>query len=157
MRQTSRTQSMTSMSRGPTSPGTPTAPSTVCDAPVERWTSNPIATSRSITCWICSSFAPSCMTTTIATHIPSPLPGELQLTLLFHLTVAHHRALYRTRFVQNALEQPPAGRVRQRSWIGANHYVQDLILALGLIERLPQRAPVLCHFHDALSAPVQYL
>src|SRR6266849_496366 len=155
MRTTSRTPSMTSMSRGSNSPGTPTAPSTVCDAPVERWTSNPIATSRSITCWICSSFAPSCMTTTIATPIPSSLPGEPQLTLLFHLAVTHHGALDVTRLIQNALKQAPDGRVRQWSRIGANHSVQDLILPLRLIERLSGRALDLADFDDAAGALIQ--
>src|SRR5712692_657100 len=155
MRTTSRTPSMTSMSRGSNSPGTPTAPSTVCDAPVERWTSNPIATSRSITCWICSSFAPSCMTTTIAAPISSSVPGDVLLSLLFHLAVTHHCALDGTRFIQNALKQPPDSCVRQRSRIGANHSVQDLILSLRLIERLASRALDLADFNDAVGALIQ--
>src|SRR5579859_2346430 len=183
MRTTSRTPSRTSTSRGSNSGGTPTAPSTVCDAPVERWMSEPIETSRSITCWICSSFAPSCITTTIATPVPASLrfhvaqtqvaqtqvaqtsvcgfppvhsdceklPRSIgkpqtevcatkavlpRLAFLFSFIAVHHDAFHGTRFVQDALEEAANGGVWQRAGVRLNHAIQNLLLAVGLVERI---------------------
>src|SRR5215467_7143241 len=73
MRWASPTPGSTSISRMSNSWRAPTAPSTVCRAPVERWTSNPMPIRRSITCWICSSVACSCIATIIGfSEIPNP-------------------------------------------------------------------------------------
>src|SRR5713101_2991117 len=66
MRCTSPTPASTSISRTSKSARAPTAPNTVCRAPVLRCTSKPISTRRAITCWICSSLADSCMATIIS-------------------------------------------------------------------------------------------
>src|ERR1043165_4910316 len=63
MRWTRWTPSRTSISRVSKSLRAPTAPNTVCRSQVERWTEKPIDTRCSITFWICSSVAPSCMVT----------------------------------------------------------------------------------------------
>src|SRR6185437_13285711 len=63
MRWTSPTPERTSMSRISNSRRAPTAPSTVCLAPVERCTSKPISIRRSMTFCTCSSVAASCMAT----------------------------------------------------------------------------------------------
>src|SRR5215472_5543387 len=73
MRMTSRTPSSNSKSRWSKSRCTPTAPRTVCDSPVERCTLKPLATSRSMTCWIWASVALSCITMTIDVPFPSLL------------------------------------------------------------------------------------
>src|SRR6059058_5210342 len=65
MRCASCTPSRTSISRTSKSTCAPTAPSTVCAAPVLRCTSNPRSVRRSITFWICSGLACCCIATII--------------------------------------------------------------------------------------------
>src|SRR5713226_1701368 len=159
IRTTSRTPSRSSMSRGSTSLRTPTAPRTVWVAPVERCTSNPIATSRSMTCWICSSLEPACITTTMnisvslrswfcASRCYPELDKTLAWLLLRVVSFVHGRALHDARFVQDALKQPSDGGVRQGSLIGALHTFQHLARALG--QQLDQLAVDLVN----LTAPV---
>src|SRR5712692_1925474 len=156
MRTTSRTPSSSSTSRGSKSVRTPTAPSTVCVAPVERCTSKPIEISRSMTCWICSSVDPSCITTTMGVF--SDLPRNALLPRVIRtFGVVHGPALDRAGFVQDALEQPPDGRIRQRPAVGLFDAFQDLAFALGLVKR--QRGSLLQppDFQRATRALVQQL
>src|SRR5690349_4356818 len=63
MRWTSCTPGSTSRLRVSKSMRGPTAASTVWRTPVVRWTEKPMRTRCSMTCWICSSVAASCMAT----------------------------------------------------------------------------------------------
>src|SRR5712692_6118805 len=152
MRITSRTPSSSSMSRGSTSARWPTAPSTVWLAPVERCTSNPISTSRSITCWICSSLDPSCMTTTMASCVPL-IPGWRGLRFL--VLFVHYRALDGPRFIEDALKQPADGGVRQRPGVRTGGSLDDLALAVRLVERLVRLALQFPHLDRALRTLVE--
>src|SRR3954470_20678332 len=136
MRCTSRTPPRTSMSRISKSTRGPTAPSTVCCVPVERCTSNPMLMSRSMTCWICSSVAASCIATIIASlavarrsfvHIHIEFCRSDALRLLDHdlflLQISHD--------VDDALEHLRHVEVAERPLVHLLHVREDLLLAVG--------------------------
>ena len=50
--------------------------------------------------------------------------------------LSYHGAFHRARFIQDALKQAPNRGVRQRAGIRALHAVQNLLLAVRLVERI---------------------
>src|SRR5260370_16757583 len=129
MRCTSPTPVSTSISRTSKSLRAPTAPSTVCRAPVLRCTSKPISTRRSITCWICSSLADSCIATIIISQFSVVhFNIEFRLALgrfcfglnFFFLQRAHH--------VNNALKNMLQLMPGQRPAIQGAPILKNLLL-----------------------------
>ena len=55
--------------------------------------------------------------------------------LLFSVVVVHHHALYRARFIQDALKQAANRGVGQRPGIRVRYAVENLFLAVRLVER----------------------
>src|SRR6185312_1192244 len=137
MRCTCCTASSNSISRISKSILAPTAPKTVCCSPVERCTSNPRITRRSITLSICCSLAPGCIAI-IMVFKASPLfvhfkvkfsfagGGRLGPMDLLLLQLAHH--------VDNALEDVLYFAVGKRAFIGLLHALEDAFLALRFID-----------------------
>src|ERR1017187_8344122 len=138
MRWASLTPSMTWKTARSKSYLPPTPPSTVWITPVERCTSNSRSTSRSITCSICSSVAPSCMTTTIGF-----------LRGLLH----HAQTLYGAAGVDDALEDAAHGLSGQRAVVGAGDIGEHQIFAFGFVDgevRLEFHAADILHHLGAL-------
>src|SRR6185312_14141614 len=119
MRWTSFTPSMISKTPMSKSVLPPTPPRTVWSVPVERWTSKPSVMRRSITRWICSGEAFSCMTTSIRVN-------SFQ---------NHPVALHLPHFIDDALKDPPDGILRERPVVGAGDVGIDRVFALRLIDR----------------------
>src|SRR6185437_12245458 len=137
MRCTCWTASSNSISRISKSIFAPTAPRTVCCSPVERCTSNPRMTRRSMTLSICFSLAPGCMAMIISGSLWSLLVhfkikfrfagcfrsgGAVNLLLL---QLAHD--------VDNAFEDMLNLAIRQRALIGLLHALEHMLLALGFV------------------------
>src|SRR5579864_5226598 len=134
MRCTCCTASSSSISRTSKSIFAPTAPSTVCCSPVERCTSKPRFTSRSITLSICCSVAFGCMAMIIVSasvllvhfHVELGLAGrgDLLATHLLLLKLSHH--------VDDALVHMLHFGVGQRPPVGLLHVLDDAFLPLRL-------------------------
>src|SRR4051812_3025177 len=131
IRTTSFTPSRTSSSRGSRCRPAPTAPSTVRCAPVERCTSNPCSTRCATTFWICSSLAPSAITTTMD-HSPLALrtggPRESLMPAL------GHRAFEAAGLVDDPFEQPRHGVAIERARVDAADVPQHRFLARRLVD-----------------------
>src|SRR5579862_464650 len=146
MRRTSSTPSTNSISRMSKSRRAPTAPRTVCWAPVERWMSKPISINLLMACWVCSSVAPSCITTTMLCH-----------SLFLRILVLHGVPFERSCFVNNALKQPADGGVIQRALIRLHNVSQNLRLAFRLPGLHVQLFLDVTDFHRALRTVVEQL
>src|SRR5579884_1319368 len=140
MRWHSFTPSITSRAAGSKSSIGPTPPSTVCRTPVERWTVNPISTSRWMTFSVCCSVAPSCMTTNIRS-----LPAFLQ----------HFYFLYCSHLINDAFEDALDRLVRERAAIMPGNVLKHLIFPLGLVDRQLQFLFDAADFFDNGGALVQ--
>src|SRR5690349_7448234 len=87
--------------------------------------SNPMSISLLMTRWICSSDAPSCITTTI---LPSLLPGGALARP--GAARVHGVAFERSSLIDDALKESANGRVVERPRIQLHHVAQDIRLAL---------------------------
>src|SRR6202171_6110665 len=83
------------------------------------------------------------------TAMPCP-SGQLSLIAAFH-----HRALNRSRFIQDALEQPPDRCVRQRPGIRVHRRIENFFFAVMLIQRLTGGLLDPADLDDAVRALVQ--
>src|SRR5579885_426975 len=137
MRWTCCTASSNSISRMSKSIFAPTAPSTVCCSPVERCTSNPRMTRRSITLSICFSVAPGCMAMIMSGSLWSllvyfkikfgfagRLDGRRAVNLLL-LQFAHD--------VDNAFENVLNLAVGKRPFVRFLHAFENVLLSLRFI------------------------
>src|SRR2546430_873125 len=111
--------------------------------------SKPSETSRSITCWICSSLAPGSIKTTIG------IPDSLLIALSFFRLVVHHGAFHGSRFIENALEEAPDCGRAEWSVICPLHRREHFAFAIGLIKRRSIRLFQAANFDNAARSFIQ--
>src|SRR5580693_1088796 len=158
MRWTCSTPDKTSRLRISKSTRAPTAATTVCLAPVERWTEKPISMRCSTTPWICSSVADSCIATIIGKRWPSVVgrqswfsndqrlttkcPSVIHLCIQFCIagtlgTSRFWRDLFLLNLahdIHNALVDAQQIAIRQRPRIHSPHVVEHGPLTIRLVD-----------------------
>ena len=122
-----------------------------------------MATSRSITCWICSSLAPCLHHHNHCCVSPEYEFESFNQDLVFGRSLAGtaasffmlRGALQRSRLVNNSLEQPPDRGIGQRPRIRALHIPQNFVLARRLIDRQSLQMFLVADLQRAMRALVQ--
>jgi hypothetical protein len=79
------------------------------------------------------------------------------LAFFFPVAAVHYRALDRSCFIQDPLEQAANRRVRKRPGIRVNHAIEHLFLPIRLVERLAGCRLDPPDFYNAARALVQLL